>query len=289
MTTVIRIVVTTDERYAMPTAASVRSVLDSRASGDAFQIVVLGSDLSEQTRLRLLRSWTAAHCTVRFVPVDLDRFAGLPTRSAVGATVTTAVYARLLIGALLPADWRRVIYLDSDTITRTSLTDLWTTDLGDNPLGAVPDDYVPTVSSRYGLPTWRELGLRENLPYFNSGVLLIELDNWRHDRIGEQAVHYLANARDIRLFDQDALNAVAAGRWYQLDAVWNVTGYWRKPDRRTGRYCTILDDARIRHFAGYGKPWDPVPLPGVPDNDLFFRSLTRTAWAPDAPEGGGSR
>lgn len=287
MTTVIRVVVTTDERYAMPTAACIRSVIDSRAPGDTLHVAVLGSDLSEQTRARLLRSWRAARCATTFVPVDLTRFAGLPIRSAVGATVTTGVYTRLLVGDLLPSDWQRVVYLDSDTITRHSLADLWNTNLDGDILGAVRDDYVPTISSPYGLPTWRQLGLDPDLPYFNSGVMLIDLNAWRRDNIGSRTLRYLTEHRDdIRLFDQDALNAVAAGRWSELDTVWNVTGFWRKQHRRTGRHSGILDDARIRHFAGYGKPWDPEPLPGVPDADLFFTSLARTAWATSALSGG---
>jgi lipopolysaccharide biosynthesis glycosyltransferase len=279
MTTAIRVVVTTDERYAMPTAACIRSTIDNRHDGEKLHVAVLACDLGPETTSRLLRSWSGAGCAVTFASVDLGHFAGLPTTSAVGATVTSGVYARLLLAELLPAGWDRVIYLDCDTIVRHPLTELWNTDLGDSILGAVRDDYVPTISSPYGLPTWQNLGLDADLPYFNSGVLLINLGAWRHHRIGEHALAYLSeHADDIRLFDQDALNAVVAGRWHELDTVWNVTGYWRKPYRRTGWHSTILDDARIRHFAGYGKPWEPEPLPGVLDADLFFASLARTAW-----------
>lgn len=280
MTTTIRVVAATDERAAMPTAASIRSVIDTHDPTVHLHIAVLASDLSDHTQQRLRRSWDTPGCTTTIIPVDLDRFTGLPTRSAVGATVTTGVYARLLMGDLLPTDWHRTIYLDADTITRTHLTDLWTLDLQGAILAAVRDDYVPTISSPYGLPTWHQLGLNPDLPYFNSGVMLVDLDAWRRHDIGELAAAYLRQTDDIRLFDQDALNAVTAGRWQQLATVWNVTGYWRKPARRTGEHRTILDDARIRHFAGYGKPWEPNPLPGVPDGDLFFTSLARTEWAP---------
>lgn len=279
MSVPVRVVVATDERYAMPTAACVRSVIDSRRPTDNLEVIVLGSGLLPETVSRLMRSWAAPRCTVALASVDLDRFAGMPTVSAVGAQVTTGVYARLLLADLLPSGWDRVIYLDCDTIVRHPLAELWMTDLDGAVLGAVRDDYIPTISSPHGLPTWRRLGLDPGLPYFNSGVLLIDLTAWRRHRVGERAQRYLAeHAEDIRLFDQDALNAVIAGRWRQLDTIWNVTSYWRKPHRRSGAYTSILDEARIRHFAGYGKPWDPQPLPGVPDGDLFFASLARTAW-----------
>lgn len=282
MTSPVRVVVTTDERYAMPTAACVRSVIDSHRPGRPLHIAVLASDLDPATTDRLRRSWASPdhELAITFADVDLSPFAALPTVSAVGATVTSGVYARLLIGELLPTTWDRVIYLDSDTITRHPLADLWTVDLAGAILGAVRDDYVPTISSPYGLPACQQQRLDPDLPYFNSGVLLIDLAVWRRNRIGEQAMRYLADADEINLFDQDALNAVVAGRWRPLDTVWNVTGYWRKEDRRTGAHQTILTDARIRHFAGHGKPWDPDPLPGVPDTHLFFTSLERTDWKP---------
>lgn len=279
----IRVVVGTDEQYAMPTAAAVRSIIDHHAPGDTLHITVLTDQLGEDTRQRLLRSWTAAACEVTFTPVDLGRFAGLPTTSATGVQVAVGVYARLLIGDLLPAGWDRVIYLDSDTITRHPLTELWHTDLGGNLLAAVRDDYVPTLASPYGLPHWQQAGLDPDLPYFNSGVMLIDLAGWRRTDLGERAIRYLSEHRhDVRLFDQDALNAVAARQWRPLDTVWNVTGFWRKPHRRTGAHRDILTTARIRHYAGYGKPWDPEPL-DVPDTGQFFDSLARTDWATDPP------
>jgi lipopolysaccharide biosynthesis glycosyltransferase len=282
MTSPVRVVVTTDELYAMPTAACIRSVIDNHHPDRPLHIAVLASALQPATTDRLRRSWTSIDhdVTITFTDVDLSRYAALPTISAVGATVTTGVYARLLIGELLPLSWDRVIYLDSDTIARHPLADLWTVDLAGAILGAVRDDYVPTISSPYGVPTRQRQRLDPGLPYFNSGVLLIDLTAWRHNRIGEQATRYLAEADEINLFDQDALNAVLCGRWRPLDTVWNVTSYWRKEHRRTGRYQTILDDARIRHFAGSGKPWDLDPLPEVPDTNLFLASLARTYWKP---------
>ncbi|XVU28138.1 glycosyltransferase family 8 protein [Actinoplanes sp. CA-054009] len=275
----IRVMVATDERAAMPTAAAVRSVIDQRATEDVLHVAVLDSGLHAHTRRRLLRSWTAPRCAITFVPVDTAVFAGLPTISAVGNQLTAGVYARLLAGHALPGHWNRVIYLDSDTITRTSLRALWTTDLHGRPLGAVRDDYIPTIASPYGLPTWQQLGLDPGLPYLNSGVLIIDLVAWRCTNLGHRALQYLTEYRDsVRLFDQDALNAVTAGDWLELDTTWNVTGYWRKPERRTGTRAAILEDARIRHFAGHGKPWDPDPL-DIPDGDLFFANLGQTDWA----------
>jgi len=281
----LRIVVATDERYVAPTAASVRSVIDTLAAGDTLEIAVLACDLSENSREQLVLSWNDPRCGVVIADVDVSRFARLPITSAASNRLTRAAYARLMLGQLLPDHWHRVIYLDTYTITRRPLHPLWNTDLAGNLIGAVRDDYIPTVASPHGIPTWHKLGLPADLPYFNSGVMLIDVDAWRNEDLGERALAYLAeHPDDISLFDQDALNAVIAGRWLELDTIWNVTGYWRKAARRTGRHQHILTTAAIRHFTGNGKPWDAQPL-NVPDGALFFASLARTQWphwrAPD--------
>lgn len=258
----LRIVVATDERYVAPTAASVRSVIDVLCPAETMEIAVLACDLSEASRDGLVKSWADDRCDVVFADVDLERFAALPITSAVSNQLTRAAYARLMLGRLLPAGWDRVIYLDTDTITRRPLAALWQADLRGNVIGAVQDDLVPTIGSPHGIPAWRELGLAADLPYFNSGVMLIDVAAWRAEDLGERALAYLAeHPDDISLFDQDALNAVVAGRWLRLDPLWNSTVH--RPQ------------AAIRHYTGPGKPWADA---AVPDGEWFYASLARTEW-----------
>ena len=82
-----------------------------------------------------------------------------------------AVYYRLLAPRLLPDTIEKVLYLDSDLIVRKSLAPLWNTDIADRPLAAVPD-YI-------GGTAGRDLGLPDGTKYFNSGVLLMNLQYWR--------------------------------------------------------------------------------------------------------------
>jgi lipopolysaccharide biosynthesis glycosyltransferase len=282
-TEVVRIAIATDDRYAMPAAASVRSVIDTLEEGTTLETAVLSCDLSNESRERLLASWDDSRCSVRFVDVDAEPFTDLPVTSPVNTTVTRATYLRLTLSELLPADWSRVIYLDVDTITRRPLTQLWRTDLAGRVIAAVRDGYIPMVSSRHGLARWQELGLDPDQAYFNTGVLLIDVDRWRGRDVYRHALDYLRAYRDdVRLFDQDALNAVLHDSWLPLDATWNVTGYWHNPARRAGRYATILQDAHIRHFAGPRKPWGERPR-AADDVNIFYASLRRTVWQAHCP------
>jgi lipopolysaccharide biosynthesis glycosyltransferase len=92
-----------------------------------------------------------------------------------------------------------------------------------------------------------------------------------------------SNAEFVRWHDQDALNAVVAGRWTELDTEWNVTPYWDTLAHRLGPNTDIFQRVRILHFVSDEKPW----LPGYEHRDrlkLFQKYLGRTDWAGEAPE-----
>ena len=135
------------------------------------------------------------------------------------------VVARLLMGRLLPQEVERVLYLDGDTIVRGSLAELWATGLEGRVLGACIE---PTVNRQRR----QALGL-EALPYFNSGVLLIDLARWRSEHT-EQRILDFYRARDGKLFapDQDAINGALAGEIYALSPKYNFYNiYWYYPYR----------------------------------------------------------
>ena len=93
--------------------------------------------------------------------------------------MTSTTYHRLLLPRLVPREVTRAIWLDCDLLVTTDLVRLWETDLGGCHLLAVRDPVVPLVSSRYGIRRWRELGIAPDAPYFNAGVMLLDVDRWR--------------------------------------------------------------------------------------------------------------
>jgi len=66
------------------------------------------------------------------------------------ATYPTAILFRLRIADLLPDSVDRVIYLDSDIAVRKPLGELWETELGEYPVGAVRDAKVPWAGAPAG-------------------------------------------------------------------------------------------------------------------------------------------
>lgn len=203
---------------------------------------------------------------------------GLP--AAGGMNVST--YFRLLIGEALPSSLSKVIWIDADLLVVHDIAELHLLDPDSHPVLAVQDMVIPYVSCPLGVPGWRELGLRADQPLFNAGLMVVNLDLWRAERIGWRAFEYLArNAGAVALHDQEALNAVLAGRWLPLDQRWNciasVAGRRFHDSGRSPADRRLSRDAWIYHFAGDWKPWT-LPY-GRHPYGLFYQVLDETPWA----------
>jgi lipopolysaccharide biosynthesis glycosyltransferase len=199
-----------------------------------------------------------------------------------------AAYLRLLIPQLLPAV-DRVIYLDSDLIVERDLSELWEAGFDDHAALAVPDYLYPCVSSvDWAGDTYTTCGVAPGAPYCNTGVLVMNLERWRQNDIGERALEYIRRfPQFIRWAEQDGINAVLGGEWGLLDDRWNVMTsgvncYGRLStlstlERRTAQE-QLLRDPFILHFSGPIKPWRFAQRGRC--HSRFFDYLLRSRWFP---------
>jgi lipopolysaccharide biosynthesis glycosyltransferase len=117
--------------------------------------------------------------------------------------------------------------------------------------------------------------------YFNSGVLVMDLDLWRQLDISERCIKFCRDAGELNTADQDAANHVLQGNFLRLDPRWNSFSYLYReyfpaPDQNLpdifGGFqknlgppiCEWLEvltawafDPWIVHFAFRSKPWCP--------------------------------
>ena len=111
---------------------------------------------------------------------------------------SSIVLARLFLDKLLPDNINRILYLDGDTLVLKDLSRFYNIDLGDNVLGMCPEPTVDKGRREF-------LALRE-APYHNSGVLLIDLKQWRNREIGKKVIDFYKelkekNTDEIIFFD----------------------------------------------------------------------------------------
>ncbi|NTJ44808.1 glycosyltransferase family 8 protein [Agrobacterium larrymoorei] len=203
----------TDRHYAELAGVLINSVVMKGDVPDA-KIVICDYDLREKDRdnIRACAMGRPVHF-VRIEDVVKQKLASYMRT----VSWSRAMYCRLLLPDLIE-DSGRMLYLDSDMLVLESLRPLFDLPMGDCVVGAVQDaDYPSHIQSRNV-----RLGRLPDARYLNSGTLLIDLDRWRADGIGEKCLAYL-DANTGGYPDQDALNMTLGDKWLDIGKKWNFT------------------------------------------------------------------
>lgn len=219
--------------------------------------------------------------------------------------ITAGTYLRFLLPETLP-DVDKLLYLDVDIAVHHNLEALYDTDLAGLPLAAVPDwsmivgsrtwptYFIPHESGRLRFIEYVRMVLGLNCEtadeYFNCGVLLFDLAQWRRDDIAGRTVKFLTETPGLYYMDQDALNYMMGGRYVRLDTRWNsfancafpayvnVLVRATKPGRRWEATRAIWRrDPWIVHYAGANKPWTPKD-PKTPLDGIWWRYAALSPW-----------
>ena len=190
------------------------------------------------------------------VPVRVDDrlFEGAP----VNRYYSQEMYYRLLAAQLLPPDVDRVLYLDPDILVINPLTELWHTDMNGALFAAASHSGRAELADGVN-----RVRLGTDHPYYNSGVLLIDLAQCRSEIHAAEIFEYVAdNAAELLLPDQDVLNALYGNRIQPVDDL-----LWNYDARNYADYFMfthgeasvpwVMEHTAILHFCGRAKPWKP--------------------------------
>lgn len=269
-----------DERFALALAVLVRSILDHLGAGRRLRLVVVDGGIAPASRQRLSASWSDPRLSASWRAPEFGATETLP----VAGRIPPLTYARLTAPALLPRDCERAVVLDADQLVLADLGRLADEPFEGASVLAPRDPFIPCVSSPNGLEGFASLGLAPEAPYFSGAAMVMDVPAWRRERVPERALAYVeAHASRLRAYDQDALNAVLAGRWRELDARWQVQprvlGLSPRvtPHLDAAARARLAADPWIVHFSGRLKPW-LYEGRGVYDA-LFRETLARTAFA----------
>lgn len=145
----------------------------------------------------------------------------------------------------LLADIEKVIYSDSDILVLCDLSIIWDTPMGGFAVLACLDYKISNLGSDPPIFLSHE---ERSLPYFNSGVLVADLETWRKLGIQDQAIELMNNPEsNCRWHDQTILNYLLRGKIKVLPDKWN----WRFRNDPV----TLLKSACLYHYKGTDKPW----------------------------------
>jgi lipopolysaccharide biosynthesis glycosyltransferase len=234
-----------DRNFVEPTAVMLTSLDLNGAVGEA-TVLVASFGLTEADREVLRAGAGRLAPRMRFVDVT-DRMLEAFEHLRFEPLYPLPVLGRLFLPGAVDQPDARLLTIDSDMIVNHSLRPLFEMNMHDQFLGAIHD-------------AWRI----DDPNYFNSGLMLIEVEGFRSHDIARRTLEWLAARTSPPTWpDQDALNQIVGDSWVRLERSWN----WFYCGPAIGDAVPLANEhyaaAHIAHFAG-SKPWNIYDHAGRP-------------------------
>lgn len=257
----VAVVASSDQNYAMHLTVMFTSLIRNCSDPAQVYLYCIDGGIADSTR-KVMEDEVkkAGGKGIDFVTFDKSRFEHLPTIKH----ITASAYYRIAIPEIFDESVKKVVYLDCDVIVLGDILELAATDISDYHVAAVEN-----LSGH----TYKQLGIPQD-EYFNSGVLLLNLELWRRDDISNEVIRFKQeNPHRISTNDQCALNGILHTRWKHLPLRWNhQTGLYRHSEQIAGFDPEEVREANLNpgiiHYIGWDKPWRKVrfhPLAGEYD------------------------
>ncbi|KAH7567322.1 hypothetical protein JRO89_XS07G0052300 [Xanthoceras sorbifolium] len=259
----VHVAMTLDTAYIRGSMAAVLSVLQhsSCPQNIAFHFVASATN-ANITYLRATISASFPYLKFRVYPFDDSSVSGLISTSIRSALDCPLNYARSYLANLLPLCVRRVVYLDSDLVLVDDIAKLADTDLGNNSVLAAPEYCNANFTSYFTPSFWSNPSLsltfaNRKACYFNTGVMVIDLDRWRGGDYTTKIEEWMELQKRMRIYELGSLPPfllVFAGNIVPVDHRWNQHGLGGDNFRGL---CRDLHPGPVSllHWSGKGKPW----------------------------------
>ena len=244
----------TDRNYWPHVATAIRSLL-IQSHAPLPDIYVFYEREDQQWMGKLNKLARAHKQTIYFRKFGLELIENADTKNRFGP----AAYFRIHLPELLEK-YSYLLYLDSDLIAASDFTSIFS----QQPTGSTCIAARPNFKDESFYHNQR-LGRPLDMPYFNSGVLLIDAVRWRKRNCTEGIMSILRDSADMCIYpDQDALNFFFQGHFHALPHAYNVTRrFYEKldflPDYNDPEEEQILEDAAkapiLLHYTSTSKPW----------------------------------
>jgi len=272
----IAVVCVCDNHYAILLAALIKSIEANHHTSEKVEFFIVEDGITTKNKARIVNSVNPEMISIHWLIMAdcLPKNAKLPVDKS---SLPLNIYIRLFIPYFIPKEMKKVIFLDVDMIMLEDISKLWNTDLGENIVAAVQDQFIQVVTRWGGVSNYEELGIPADNKYFNAGLMVLDIAKWEKNDITNKVLNCLTEHKKHAVFqDQYGLNAVLALSWYQLDPLWNRFAYSEE------------ERPFLIHFTGRKPIYKSYEF-SEKYKDIFYTYLKMTGWKNFKPIGESSR
>jgi len=266
----IPIILSTDEEYSYYAYVTIYSIIKNASREYAYNIYVLHASLDDE-KIQLLESLSVDNIQVECK--DISKYiSGIEFRNS--GWISVAAFYRFFIPKIFNI-YSKILYIDSDIVLTSDIADLYKLDISEYPIGAVPELPCKLIKNHID-----DLGHPDYRFYFNSGVLLINVELFEKLKIRERClerleIEYSKESTNYIYTDQDLLNMIILDNYYKVGLEWNYQiqylGKLEQLDKDfVDYYEATSSKASLIHYASNIKPWNNRR---IEKGDLFWKTL----------------
>jgi lipopolysaccharide biosynthesis glycosyltransferase len=250
-----------DDAFVKYTIVSLRSIIANASKDYQYHVYVLHTGITNGMMQRLY-ALADDHFTVSFEDVT-GYMQSISDKLPIRDYYSKTTYYRLFIAEMFP-EYKKAIYIDSDTVVQGDISKLYHTDIGDSYLGACHEQVMVQVDE-YGTYVEKVIGIsRHN--FFNAGVLLINCEQFRLHAVLDKFIEYLHIYDFVVTQDEDYLNLICKDHVYWLDQRWNTEIF--------GEIPYPIEEAYVLHYIMTSKPWHYADCR---HGDIFWKYAKETS------------
>ena len=210
---IITIVYSSDDNYILHAAASIVSLIENNETLGKINVYFIENNVSQKNKNKFENLMdTYKQLSIKWI--DFSEWMQKLNLN-MKWKISISAYARLFVAEMLDNNIDKVLYLDCDIIVNQSIEKLMDIDITNYYIGAVQD----AVNDE----TKNSVGVQSGRPYYNSGMLLINLKKWREDNISETFLKFIEEHQgNVIHHDQGVINGVLKNKIYKLPLQYNV-------------------------------------------------------------------
>jgi len=262
-----------NEDYIQHTGISMLSLFENNKTIDNISIYFIAKDVSDESIKKL--NDLAKQYNREFIVIPFDNLCKDLKINTLGRHIET-VYAKLFFGQIKGID--KILYIDSDTVINDSLKELWDIDIS---------DYLVAGVETYTVSAKEELGLNKNDKFINDGVVLMNLDQIRKQKVEEKFLQAIKKFNgNPPVLSEGIINLVCRGQILSLHPKFNLLSglFWYKknPFSLMNNYYSkkIIEEAKntpvIIHYlsAFYNRPWNKYCTHPLKNKYIYYKNLS---------------
>ncbi|UJF29145.1 glycosyltransferase family 8 protein [Kaistella sp. 97-N-M2] len=201
----MNLILSADNNYAPFLGIAIFSILESNRNSeknryeDQIVFYVMDMDISVQNKKLIDEIVNKYNAKITYLNTKIIH--SILEKSVKASVRSLATYYRLYLPTLLPLTVEKAIYLDCDSFINQSLRELWNIDIEGYDIAGVLD--VISIDKKLNV------GLSAADPYFNAGMLVINLKQWREKNLEEKMINFINHYEGkVSYHDQGTINGV---------------------------------------------------------------------------------